>query len=63
MEAETETAHPSAPACASISTGSMFKVSDVSSTEEKGTIRSFRLRFHRASACAPVSVVMVHAIS
>ena len=63
-EAEMGTAHPSVSASASVSTGSHLEVCDVSLTkevtEENGTTRSFRLRFGRASACAAVSVYMVH---
>ena len=59
-------AHSSVSTYASVNTGSHLEVRDVSSTEaeeateEKGTIRSFRLRFLRASACASVSIFMVH---
>ena len=51
-------AYPPIFACAPVTTGSHFEVYDVSSTEaeeateEKRTIRSFHLRFRRASTCA-----------
>ena len=51
-KAETGKAYPSVSTCASVSTGSHLDVYDVISTkagetmEEKGTIHSFRLRFH-----------------
>ena len=61
-----ETVHPSVTACTSVITSSHFEDCGASpteaeeATEEKGTTRSFRLRFRRASACASVSVFMVH---